>query len=318
MTDRPTMVTLVEDYLTLRRRLGFALKSCGQQLIGFARYADSIGHRGPITIELAVGWARLPQDTSAYWWARRLAIVRPFAQHQRLFDPRTEIPPAGLLGPSSRRVTPHVYSEAEIAALLRAAGELNPAGGLRSHTYVTLLGLLVTTGLRISEALQLGYSDVDLDSGVLTVRRTKFRKSRLVPLHPSTVTALASYARQRNHHYPQTSAPTFFVHKRGKPLNVSTVASTFCVLRNRLGWIKDHHGRRPRLHDMRHTMAVRTLLRWYREGVDVDRKMPVLSTYLGHVEVRDTYWYLTAVPELMAFTAARFEAYRYRNPGGMP
>jgi len=317
MTDTPTMVTFAEDYLALRRRLGFALKSSGQQLIGFARYADSIGHRGPITIELTVGWARLPQDARPCWWARRLDIVRPFAQYRRLFDPQTEIPPAGLLGPSPRRVTPHIYSDAEIAALLGAAGKLRPIGGLRPHTYVTLLGLLLSTGLRISEALQLGRSDVDFDSRVLTVRHTKLRKSRLVPLHPSTVTALAKYARRRDKHLPGTPVPTFFVNEPGKPLCASTVASTFCVLRDQLGWSRDRNGRRPRLHDMRHTMAVRTVLRWYREGIDVDRKMPALSTYLGHVEVRDTYWYLTAVPELMAITTARFEAYQHRNQGRM-
>lgn len=317
MIDTPTMVTLAEDYLVLRRRLGFALKSSGQQLIGFARYADSIGHRGPITIDLAVGWARLPRDASPCWWARRLDIVRQFAQYRRLFDPQTEIPPAGLLGPSSRRVTPHIYSDKEIAALLDAAGKLRPAGGLRPHTYVTLLGLLLSAGLRISEALQLGCSDIDFDDGVLTVRRTKFRKSRLVPLHPSTVTALAKYARKRDEHFPGTPVPAFFVNEPGKPLRASTVASTFCVLRDQLGWTRDRDGRRPRLHDMRHTMAVCTLLRWYREGMDVDRKMPALSTYLGHVEVRDTYWYLTAVPELMAITAARFEAYRHRSLGRM-
>jgi integrase len=307
------MVTLAEGYLALRRRLGFELKSSGQQLIGFARYADSIGHRGPITIELAIRWARLPQGARPYWWARRLDIVRQFAQYQRLFDPQTEIPPAGLLGPSSRRVTPHIYSDTEIAALLGAAAQLSPPGGLRPHTYVTLLGLLLVTGLRISEALGLSRSDVDLDSGVLTVRRTKFRKSRIVPLHSSAVTALAKYARKRDDHPQKTPVPTFFVNKLGEPLSASTVASTFCVLRDKLGWTRDRDGRRPRLHDMRHTMAVRTLLRWYREDADVDRKMPALSTYLGHAEVRDTYWYLTAVPELMALTAARFETYRHRG-----
>lgn len=315
MTDTPTMVTLAEEYLALRRGLGFALKSCGQQLLGFAQYVDSIDHRGPITVELAVRWARLPHDTAPYWWARRLQIVRQFAQHRILFDPQTEIPPAGLLGPSSRRVTPHIYSDAEIASLLRAAGELGPVGGLRPHTYVTLLGLLLITGLRISEALRLGRNDVDLDSDVLMVRLTKFRKSRLVPLHPSAVTVLAKYAHLRDLYHPQSSAPTFFLNELGRTLGASGVAKTFNSLRSKLGWTKKWDCRRPRLHDMRHTMAVRTLLRWYHEGADVDRKMPALSTYLGHVEVRDTYWYLTAVPELMALTAARFEAY-LRSPTG--
>jgi len=317
VTAAPTMVARVEEYLALRRQLGFALQSSGQQLLGFARYADGVGHRGPITVELAVRWARLPQCARPFWWARRLQIVRGFARYRSLFDRGTEIPPAGLLGPSSRRATPHIYSETEIAALLLAAGELGPAGGLRPHTYVTLLGLLITTGLRISEALRLSRDDADLHRGVLTVQLTKFRKSRLVPLHPSTVLALAKYARRRDQHHPHPSARTFFLNEVGAPLGASGVASTFDALRGKLGWTKNREGRRPRLHDMRHTMAVRTLLRWYREGAEVDRKMPALSTYLGHVEVSDTYWYLTAVPELMALTAARFQAYRRRSLGRM-
>jgi integrase len=317
VTGTPTLVSLVDEYLTLRRQLGFALHSSGQQLLAFARYADGIGHRGPITVELAVRWARLPRDARPCWWARRLQIVRGFALYRRLFDPGTEIPAAGLLGPSSRRATPHIYSDAEIAALLRAAAELGPTGGLRSDTYVTLFGLLLTAGLRISEALRLGRNDVDLQSGVLTVRRTKFRKSRLVPLHPTTVVALAKYARRRDRHHPCTPVCTFFLNHMAAPLGASGVAKSFGALRRKLGWTKNREGRRPRLHDMRHTMAVRTLLGWYQQGADVDRKMPALSTYLGHVEVTDTYWYLTAVPELMALTAARFQAYRRRSLGRM-
>lgn len=318
MTATPTMVALVEEYLALRRRLGFALHSSGQQLLGFARFADGIDHRGPLTVELAVRWARLPEKARPSWWARRLQIVRGFAQHRSLFDPGTEIAPAGLLGPLSRRPTPHIYSETEITALLQAAAELGPEGGLRPHTYVTLLGLLLSAGLRISEALHLDRDDVDLQGGVLTVRHTKFKKSRLVPLHPSAVVALAAYARRRDRHSRHAASGTFFVNESGTPLSASGVAGSFNALRDTLGWTKNPDGRRPRLHDMRHTMAVRTLLRWVKAGVEVDRKMPALATYLGHVEVSDTYWYLTAVPELMALTAARFEAYRRRDEGTTP
>jgi integrase len=316
MTFTPTMVLLAEEYLALRRKLGFKLHSSGIQLLGFARYADECGHRGPITVELAVRWARLPEGTQPNWWARRLQIVRGFAQHRSLFDPETEIPPADLLGPLSRRPTPHIYSDTEINALLSAAADLSPESGLRPHTYVTLFGLLVTAGLRISEALRLERKDLDPDSGVLTVRLTKFRKSRLVPLHPSTIEALISYVRHRDHHHPHASTDALFLTERGFPLGASSVASTFGVLRDRLGWSKNRQGRRPRLHDMRHTMAVRTLLRWYQQGADVERKLPTLSTYLGHAEVRDTYWYLTAVPELMALAAERFQTFRKQNRGG--
>lgn len=308
MTGAPTMEALAQEYLALRRQLGYALHCPGQQLLAFARYADGLGHRGPITVELAVRWARLPRGASPQWWARRLQIVRGFAQHRSLFDPKTEIPPAGLLGPHGRRRTPHIYSTEEISALLRAASDLGPSGGLRARTYVTLFGLLVTSGLRISEALHLGRDDVDLRGGVLTVVRTKFRKSRLVPLHSSVARALAEYAQRRDCRHPQPVARTFFVNDRGAPLGVSGVYSTFGALRRQIGWTKDRERRRPRLHDMRHTMAVRTLLRWYQEGADVDHKILALATYLGHVEIADTYWYLTAVPELMELAAARFQA----------
>jgi integrase len=317
MTREPTMVTLVQEYLSLRRQLGYALHSTGQQLMAFARYADAVGHRGPITVELAVTWAKLPQGARPHWWARRLQIVRGFAQHRCLFEPDTEIPPAGLLGPHFRRGTPHIYSEAEISSLLLAAAELGPVNGLRPHTYVTLFGLLVASGLRISEALHLGRDDVDLEHGVLTVVLTKFRKSRMLPLDPSTTQALAKYAQRRDCYFSQAAARTFFLGEHGKPLSASGVARTFGILRDELGWTKNREGRRPRIHDMRHTMVVRTMLRWYREGSDVDRKILALSTYMGHVEVADTYWYLTAVPELMTLTAARFHAWARRGPGGL-
>ena len=315
MTPAPTMETLAQEYLTLRRQLGFALHSTGQHLLSFARFADGLGHRGPITLELAVRWARLPQRARPQWWARRLQIVSGFAQHRRLFEPDTEIPPTGLLGPHFRRATPHIYSNTEISALLRAAGEIGPAGGLRAHTHVTLFGLLFSSGLRISEALHLGRDDVDLKNGVLTVMRTKFRKSRMVPLHPSTTRALAGYVVHRDRLQSQAAARTFFLNDHGASVGVSGVTRTFGILRRQLGWSKGRGGRLPLLHDMRHTMAVSTLLRWYQKGVDVDRKILALATYLGHVEIADTYWYLTAVPELMVLTAGRFQAYARQSRG---
>jgi len=308
MSPRPTMIALVEDYLAHRRRLGYVLRGVDHQLRSFARYVDASDHRGPVTVELAVRWAKLPKRANPQWWARRLAIVRWFAKHRSLFDPGTEVPPAGLLGPSCPRCRPHIYSEAEVSALLRAAAELGPIGGLRPHTYVALLGLLVSSGLRISEALHLSRADVDLEAGVLTVVQTKFRKSRLVPLHPSTTKALRRYAEQRDRYHP-LAANTFFLDTRGAPLGPSGVAKTFGILRRQLHWTKGPSGRRPRIHDFRHTMAVRRLLRWYEERADVGCKIAALSTYLGHVEVADTYWYLTAVPELMALVAVRFESY---------
>ena len=317
MIATPSMMSLAQEYLTLRRQLGYALRSPGHDLLSFARYADGIGHRGPITLDLAVRWAKLPQNASPCWWARRLQSVRGFARHRSLFDTATEIPPVGLLGPPFRRGEPHIYSDAEISKLLRATAKLGSPSGLRPYTFVTLFGLLVTSGLRISEALQLNHDDVNLKSGVLTVVLTKFRKSRLVPLHASTTQVLGEYAERRDRHHPHPSGRRFFLNDHGEPLGKSAVYRVFGILRRQLGWTKNRQGRRPRLHDMRHTMAVRTLLRWYREGADVDRKMLFLSTYLGHVEVTDTYWYLTAVPELMALTAGRFQAYSRRIQRGI-
>lgn len=305
MKKRLTMITLAEEYLLHRRRLGYVLHGDGQQLFHFARYAETVRHRGPVTVELAVKWAT-HDGPSSEWIARRLSIVRGFARHRSLFDPATEIPPAGLFGPSRSRHPPYIYSDTEIATLLHAAAELRPANGLRPRTYVTLVGLLVSTGLRISEALQLSRSNVDLDEGVLTIVESKLRKSRLVPMHRSTTRALRRYARLRDGYCRIPIDDTFFLNERGKRLPLRTVEETFSRLRRKLGCT---NGRPPRIHDLRHTMAVRRLLRWYQEDAEVGCKIAALSTYLGHVEVRDTYWYLTAVPELMALIAARFESF---------
>jgi len=212
------------------------------------------------------------------------------------------------LGPSCRRIDPHIYSPKEVAALLSAAGNLAPAGGLRPQTYITLLGLLASTGLRISEALRLTRSDVDLNTGILTITKTKFHKSRLVPLHPSTTKALKQYVERRDRLYPLAQARTFFLSDLGIPLKYGAVRDTFRELRRRLGWRGDSGRRAPRIHDIRHTFACRRLLTWYEEGADVNQRLPALSTYLGHVRVSCTYWYLTAVPDLMAIASSRFES----------
>jgi len=304
-----SMTRLAAEYLALRRKLGFALKTSGSLLLNFARYADRSGHKGPITIDLAVRWARLPRTADPVWWAMRLDVVRQFARQRSAADPRTEVPPPGLLGPSHRRRDPHIYSEDEIAALLGAAAKLPPDDGLRSHTYTTLLGLLASTGLRVSEALRLDRAHVDLCDGVLTIVETKFRKSRLAPLHPSTKMVLRAYAERRDQHHPLMGGGPFFVSAAGTRLRYRTVLWTFDKLRRALGWV-GKRGCRPRIHDLRHAFACRRLLAWYREGSEIHSKVPALSVYLGHVAVSDTYWYLTGVPELMAIASARFEMHR--------
>lgn len=304
MKRYPSMVALSEDYLAARRKLGFSLKVEGQQLLGFARYADETGHAGPLTTELALQWAKLPRNAAPEYWSRRLGIVRRFAKYRSLFDPATEIPPVRLLGPAHRRPAPYIYSTEEIEALLQACAKLGPAGGLRPRTFVTLFGLLASTGLRISEALRLTRKDVDLGASVLSVAETKFTKSRLVPLHDSAARELRKYAKHRDRRHRLLSTHAFFVTELGTSLKYWRTFMLFSRLRDDLGWSGP---RRPRIHDLRHTFAVMRILQWYHEGADVDQKIAALSTYLGHVKVTDTYWYLTAVPELLAVASERYE-----------
>jgi integrase len=316
MKRQPTMFFLAEEYLNFRRKLGFALRIEGEELLRFAHYADRIGHQGPITTCLAVEWAKLPKHADPLYWERRLDFVRRFAKYRILFDARTEIPPKGFLGPSYRRPTPHIYSEEEIAALLKASSHLAPINGIRPKTYATLFSLLACTGLRISEALRLNRTDVDLKAGVLRIRATKYKKDRLVPLHPSATRGLGRYAEYRDHYHPGAESDAFFISKRGTALKYRDVMFTFCSLRNSLGWTSGEGSRPPMIHGLRHTFAVRCLIRWYKNGSDLDQKISALSTYLGHVKVTDTYWYLTAVPDLLALISIRFEQFSHRRKGG--
>jgi len=300
---------LVEEYLALRGGLGFDDRTLRWLLWDFARYAERVGHRGPVTIELAVQWALSSRSSDPAQATRRLSAVRQFARHRAAFDPATQIPPAGLLGRVPGRKQPHIYSDTEIAALLREASLLRPRHGLRPRTYVAFFSLLASTGLRLSEARRLATSDVDLDDGVLTVREGKFRKSRLVPLHPTATQALIRYAARRDACREAPPSTCFFRTERAPALTHDAVERTFSRLRHRLGWTAQGRARRPRLHDLRHTAAVRRLLHWYEDGVDVDRKILALATYLGHAKVTDTYWYLSAVPELMTIAVKRFERF---------
>jgi len=302
-----TMTAWAKQYLDHRRKLGYRLRIEGQQLLRFASWADHTNHHGPVTTDLALRWATLPKDRAPLYWARRLEVVRGLARYQAIFDPDTQIPPNRLLGPAHRRTTPHIYSEQEVAQLLAAAGSLAPADGLRPRTYVTLFGLLASTGLRISEALALPRNRVDLRQGMLTIDQSKFCKRRLVPLHPSTTQALRRYARCRDHRHLVTQSDTFFVSDSGRALPYSTVCTTFQRIRRDLGWPPAEGTRAPRIHDLRHTFVCRRILQWVAEGVEVDCAITALSTYLGHRKVTDTYWYLTGVPELLALVARQFE-----------
>ena len=307
MSRAATMQAQVDAYLATRRSRGVDLRIEGRQLLAFARFADQTGHRGPLTVALAVRWAQSSRRATRLTWARRLQLLRSFMQDCAQFDPETEIVPSGLFGPVHRRLVPHIYTEAEIHALLAAAGQLPPRAGLRLRpfTYVTLFGLLACTGLRISEALALTPMDVDLQRAVLTVRDTKFRKSRLVPVHPTTVAALMQYAEARRQRVSDPRIETFLISDRGTPLDDRTVHYTFAKIRAQLGWIGRGGYAWPRIHDLRHSWICHALVRAYQQQ-GVDHVIDVLSTYVGHASVSDTYWYLTAIPELLALASQRF------------
>ena len=303
-----SMIALVEDYLSIRRQLGFALKIQGHQLLRFGRFADDNEHCGPITLDLAVQWAR-SNALRPITWASRIEVLRPFAKYRAQFDPTTEIPPPRLFGLVRRRLVPHIYSTQEVQSLLDAAAQLPPAGGLRPATYETLFGLLAATGLRISEALRLTLEDVDLEAGIITVRETKYCKSRLVPLHLTTTEALQRYARLRNVKIPAPSSDDFFLSDGGRRMLQDTVQHRFRRLCDQLHWRSRGGHPAPRIHDLRHSFITHCILRWYQQGINLDKEILALSTYVGHAEVTYTYWYVTGVPELMAIATRRFEKF---------
>ncbi len=301
-----TLREAVAGYLALRRGLGFTLRNAGIGLGDFVSFLEQQG-AAFITTALAVAWAQQPVSARPAEWARRLSYVRGFARYRSATDARTEIPPWGLLPHRPERARPSLYTDTEIQQLLEAALRLAPAGGLRPWTYHALLGLLAVTGLRISEALGLTLADVAVRTGVLTVRGTKFGKSRLVPLHASTQQVLTAYTVRRGAVLAGRHASAFFVSRRGTRLDGATVRRTFYTLSRQIGLRGPSASHGPRLHDFRHRFAVQTLVQWYRAGAEVGPRLPILSTYLGHVQVRDTYWYLTACPELMGCAVQRLE-----------
>lgn len=298
----------VEDYLTVRRTLGYKLVDHGTLLPDFVAYLEGAG-ASTVTTELAVAWATQPTDTTRTWWGRRLAMVRGFARHLKAFDADTEVPPLGLLPYRLERVHPYLYSEADIAALMAAARALRLP--LRAATYETLIGLIAVTGMRSGEAVRLDRDHIDWDEGVVTVWNSKFQKSRALPVHSSTLAVLDRYARHRDEYTPRPKDPSFFVSTVGTRLN-NDDDKTFRGLVGQVGLVGPS-GRRPRLHDLRHTFAVRTLVGWYRAGVDVEAHMPLLSTYLGHLNPEHTFWYLSAVPELLFLASERLERDQARS-----
>ena len=294
----------LEEYLTLRRGLGFKLVGEEWLLASFVAFADEAGATG-VTTDLALAWSRKPAHPSPVYVARRFRVLRGFARWLQAFDPATQVPPEGLLPGANYRPTPYLYSDADIAALMAAARTLAPE--LRSATFETLIGLLAATGLRIGEAMRLDRDDVDWDAGMLCVRDSKFGKSREVLVHASTLEALRAYSQRRDQLCAHPSAPSLFVSTRGTRLLHTAIYPAFRQLLGLAGIQERSPSCRPRVHGLRHSFAVSTLLSWYRDGGDVEARIPLLSTYMGHIDPAATYWYLSAAPELLALAAERLE-----------
>jgi len=294
----------VADYLTLRRALGYKLEAHEPLLNEFVDDLEQAG-TSTVTIEAALACATKPQGVQPFRWKQRLTVIRGFARYLHSMDPATQVPPSDLLAYRRRRPIPYLFCEEEIAGLLAVAGAL--AHPLRAATHRTLFGLLAATGMRGGEALRLDRDDVDLDAGTLDITKTKYNKSRRLPLHPSTVVALAGYVGERDRWLPVAVQPSFFVNTTGTRLQARRAREVFTKLIDQLGLEPRDGSGRPRAHDLRHSFAVSTLLEWYRTDVDVAAHMPLLSAYLGHASPTSTYWYLQAVPELLALAAGRLE-----------
>lgn len=305
-----TLRQAIQEYLNMRRSLGFKLKEAGKGLLDFVTFMEQ-RRASYITQTLALEWAQQPLNVQPAQWARRLSFVRGFAHHRSATDPRTEIPPQGLLPFQPKRARPYLYSDGEIRRLLSAALKMHCRYGrseLQPLTYHCLFGLLSVTGLRLGEARNLELQDVDLEAEVLTIRGTKFGKSRLVPLHASTCKVLADYIARRERHWATRPVSAYlFVSKLGNRLDGGSIHRTFYELSRQIGLrgVSDSHG--PRLHDMRHVFATNTLVHWYQSEQDPERLLPILSAYLGHVHVADTQWYLSSSPELMREAMRRLE-----------
>ena len=305
-----TLRQAVQEYLSMRRDLGFKLREAGKGLLDFVTFMEQ--HRASyITQALALAWAQQPSNVQPAHWAQRLSFVRGFARYRSATDPRTQIPPQGLLPFQPKRARPYLYSEDEIESLLRAALKMPcryERGELRPWVYYCLFGLLSVSGLRLGEARNLELQDVDLKAAVLTIRGAKFGKTRLVPLHASTCQVLGDYIARRKRHWAQRPVSSYlFVSSWGNRLDSGEIHRTFYALSRQIGLRgpSDSHG--PRLHDLRHRFATNTLVHWYRSDQDPERRLPILSAYLGHVHVADTQWYLSGSPELMREAMRRLE-----------
>jgi integrase/recombinase XerD len=292
------------DYLALRRSLGFRLERDEKLLAQFIAWLEQ-QDKDIVTITDALAWVRLPDGASPSWLRMRMRAARGFAAYLRTIDPVHQTPPPGLVGGHVRRAVPYLYSDADIADLMAQAARLKTP--LRQATIRTVIGLLAVTGMRVGEVTGLDDTDFDAGVGLLVVRHAKFNKQRQIPLHPSTIAALVAYRHLRDEVFPLPASAALLVSGAGTRLLNYNVGQTFAKLARRAGLTPRSAACRPRPHDLRHSFAVRTLLQWYRDGGDVAARLPLLSTYLGHVAPANTYWYLSAAPELLAEAACRLE-----------
>lgn len=303
----------VEAYLSVRRNMGYKMTGEGIQLANFARFAANINHAGPLTLGLVLSWANASKNKTPISRGRRLEVVRGLAKYCALFEEETEIPASGLLGPAHRRLSPHIFTQREVLMLLKASKELDPRNKLRPASMYCIFGLLAATGMRVSEVLGLQRADINWSERFITVRESKYRKSRYVPVHPTTIRQLKNYAKFRDRQLSVIISESFFLHENGKALNYRQVLYAYQCIRSKMGW-ELQSDRKPRIHDLRHTFTCRRLLIWYEEGVDVNWALPFLSVYLGHAKVTDTYWYLTGIPALLGIAGGKFENFK-EEPG---
>lgn len=292
----------VDDYLRVRRALGFKLTEDGHLLHQLIAHIEAAGAT-TLSSDVAIEWARLPEGVHPNQWAKRLRVARGFASYLQTIDPATEIPPQDVFPVRRQRATPYLFSEQDISRLLQEARSLRRP--LRAASYEALFGLLAVSGMRVGEAIALTRDDVDLEAGLVTIRKPKHDRARLVPLHPTTTDALRRFVCERDRLCPRPRSRAFFLSSAGTAVHKSGLGTTFRDITTRIGVRTDTV--HPRIHDLRHRFAVQTLIDWQRSGVDVDEQIATLSTYLGHVSPADTYWYLSASPELMALAANRLE-----------
>lgn len=300
----------IEEYIEHKQSLGYQLKVESRELRRFAKYTRDIKHTGSLTVDLTMQWVSLDGNLSRWYMARRLETVHTFAVFASCIDFETQIPPTGIFGKCHGRVTPYIYTLKEILRLMDESTKLFSTDGIRCLTVSTALGLLWATGIRVSELTNLKVKDVHFMEKYLHIRNTKFYKERLVPLHQSVLKKLVNYNLEiRNKITERLEEDFFFVTTNGKPLNLRALEYAFQLLRPCLlpegesNWNR----RPPRLYDLRHTFACNTILKWFENGEDVNQKIYLLTVYMGHVKPADTYWYLTATPELLSLACEKFE-----------